>query len=361
MTPSATPAAPRPAVRAAALGVSLALFLLLLLVLEGIGWVVNRGQGEAAPFLWDREAAPWFRRPGVQAHLDPLLGPAYSVAQMEARGRRAIPGFVVSGDLDAADTLRIVTLGGSTTEGLHTESAWPALLQEELARRGVRAVVLNGGVSGYGSGQELMKLIRDVVPLRPDVVVAFNGVNETGDSGDNLGTPFTNPYLENVLEEALEGKAPWLLPNAVSWLRRTLAPGDRVTLIDPPDPPGTTAEEWARHVRIMNAVSREFGIRFVSFLQPAFGIGSYRPTDEEAQRVVRNGGCNSPRQVFYEEAMRLAAARDDIVDLTEAFAGASDVYQDHCHVVEKGNRIVATRIADELGRRGWLAGEGHRP
>ena len=82
--------------------------------------------------------------------------------------------------------LRIVALGGSTTEGIGVgdDETYPALLEKMFASRGVngrRVEVVNAGFSGFGS-HDLYYVFRDLVlPLEPDLVIYYevgNRVNE---------------------------------------------------------------------------------------------------------------------------------------------------------------------------------------
>ncbi|MEW6267925.1 MAG: GDSL-type esterase/lipase family protein, partial [Thermodesulfobacteriota bacterium] len=78
------------------------------------------------------------------------------------------------------DTLRVVAVGDSSTFGLGVEEgeAWPfvlgRLLQAALAARGderTRVEVIDAGVPGYTTLQNREQVVRDLLPLRPDVLV----------------------------------------------------------------------------------------------------------------------------------------------------------------------------------------------
>ncbi len=76
--------------------------------------------------------------------------------------------------------LRIACLGASTTYGheLAWNDAWPAQLERLLRAEGVDAEVINGGVPGWISLEMRVSLEVSVLPLRPDVVVVYEGRNE---------------------------------------------------------------------------------------------------------------------------------------------------------------------------------------
>jgi lysophospholipase L1-like esterase len=90
--------------------------------------------------------------------------------------------------------LRIAVLGDSFTEALQipVEQAFWAVTERELAgcpeRRARSVEVLNFGVSGYGTGQELLLLQDRVWAYQPDIVLlAFFSGNDISDNTFELG------------------------------------------------------------------------------------------------------------------------------------------------------------------------------
>ncbi|MBI4324967.1 MAG: hypothetical protein HY674_06850 [Chloroflexi bacterium] len=85
--------------------------------------------------------------------------------------------------LDKKDRYRIVAIGESTTMGFTIKEdgrPWPkvleALVRKELS--GARPVeVLNAGVAGYSLQEGLIRLRRDVLPLKPDMIISYFGYN----------------------------------------------------------------------------------------------------------------------------------------------------------------------------------------
>ncbi len=103
----------------------------------------------------------------------------YDVTLSFNRIRDKIEGFELYGDADNPNALKIVALGGSTTEStLHYIKGWVQYFTEYLRQNNISAVVYCGGVCAYTSSQELLKLIRDVIPLKPDIVLSYSGNND---------------------------------------------------------------------------------------------------------------------------------------------------------------------------------------
>lgn len=83
----------------------------------------------------------------------------------------------------ASNTYRIVTIGGSTTYGTGVEDyrqSYPALLEDYLQAQGYNTVeVINAGVGGYTSYESLMNIQFRVLPLQPDLLIIYQGLNDS--------------------------------------------------------------------------------------------------------------------------------------------------------------------------------------
>ena len=83
-----------------------------------------------------------------------------------------------------AGTLRVLSLGDSHTQGyeVRQEATFSAVLERYLRSRGVRAEVLNAGVSGYSTAEELAFLENEGYRYQPDVVVVAFYANDFEDN-----------------------------------------------------------------------------------------------------------------------------------------------------------------------------------
>lgn len=101
-----------------------------------------------------------------------------------------------------ADTLRVVVLGDSYCEALQVEleqTFW-AVCQRELNAcdpvPGKKIEVLNAGVSGYGTAQELLMLRHHLSQYDPDVVIlAFLTGNDIRNNSRELETDLLKPFF----------------------------------------------------------------------------------------------------------------------------------------------------------------------
>jgi hypothetical protein len=102
------------------------------------------------------------------------------------------------------DTVRIAVLGNSWTEAMQIplDKTFPSLLEKKFSHSecfgGRNVEVLNFGVSGYSTAQELLTLQQEVVKYHPDIVLATfyaardvaNNVREFNNTTDPAESPY---------------------------------------------------------------------------------------------------------------------------------------------------------------------------
>ena len=136
----------------------------------------------------------------------------------------------------AAESLRIVCLGDSTTLGTNDESNYPGLLErilEEHAMGYRQYEVINAGVPGWLSDQVALRVHHEVVALKPDAVILYVGFNDF-QSYDPL-LPIA-PQSSFVLGF---GDAPWM--QYASGASKTVA---LLNAVRQRRPAGPTAEDY---------------------------------------------------------------------------------------------------------------------
>jgi len=335
---------------------------------EVVSALLNRRAGEGIqPILFNWEE---FRRPshGIRqeggtlklSHLDPHLGYAHEYEVDRTLGDAALPGFVIYGNPNAERVLRILTLGGSTTDPLDRDN-WPKQLQRTLSERGIAAVVYNGGVSGYTTSQELLKFLRDGITVAPDIVICLNGVNDMGFVHAVEKHPMVHPYQERMLRALRGERTPVLMPNLMRaierWRIRSAPEYYRVAGVNFGVATDITpGEMWARNIHLLHAVATAQGIAHLNVLQPVLGIGEYVPAPEELEMLQQaarmfGGTYRDMLEDFYREARPIAEEAGYIVDLTDVFAGQSGRYRDARHPNAAGYGIIAESIFVELEAR----------
>lgn len=85
--------------------------------------------------------------------------------------------------LEKGNAYRIVALGESTTFGITLKAGdkpWPELLEQMIRerlkpRRPVE--VINAGIPAHSIQANLMRLKADILPLKPDMIISYHGIN----------------------------------------------------------------------------------------------------------------------------------------------------------------------------------------
>jgi hypothetical protein len=140
-------------------------------------------------------------RPGIEGHYQ-REGESY--VRINSDGQRDREHTKIK----PPDTVRIAVLGDSFAEAMHVpmEQTFWSLMERKLeecnAFPGKHVEVMNFGVSGYGTAQELMTFRQKVWGYSPDIVVlAFTTYNDIYDNSRALSKTQDVPYFTYRNEE----------------------------------------------------------------------------------------------------------------------------------------------------------------
>lgn len=285
--------------------------------------------------------------------LDPTLGYGFVGKEDE------FPGFE---KYCYADNRRkpfvILVLGGSTTSGKNVHyKCWSKCLSELLTYKQIPHIIYNGGCQGFTVSQELLKLIRDGFSLKPDIVINYSGINQVHGAFSSPETPFIDMYTARCYEAMSKG------------VKLKISTGDTVSGVNY----GVSSElgafdYWLEQCSMMHALCELRGIWHMTFNQPA--LVSYSGQDEAVLSYLLYSGClyNTKRKqcdlvdnekysercigVKYERFLDFRKCKREnipwLCDLSDLFDNDGDVYIDDCHVNEKGNQIIASKIFDKI-------------
>lgn len=238
------------------------------------------------------------------------------------------PGITIYGD-DSCEYYKIAVLGSSTTDGaLYPFRSWPELLYEELDKK---VVIYNGGVTGYVSGQELLKLIRDILTIKPDMILVYDGGS---DFYADERYPFAFSYAKTVYEYANEH----LEDGFVKRANKSVCYGiesEKQKLFN-----------WLLNIRSMYAIATERNLKFFSFFQPRLSTKRDKTVEEKSMLLSMPDNLKFlfNEELFDQDLIQTLNKTDYMYDLSHIFDGESDIYMDMWHVWEKGNRIIAKEI-----------------
>ena len=286
----------------------------------------------------------------------------YDVTLSYNRTVDTIEGFEVFGDTGNPNAKLIVALGGSTTESTYLFiKGWAQYLAEMLMHDHVPAKIYCGGVAGYSSSQELLKLLRDVLPLKPDVVLSYSGLNdlygypkptEIIRNGRPFITHFQVEFIEKIIEKLQPSKEKLPVMHDLLWQEN-----GNTTVYYGLKNQKSASELWLDNTRIMHAIAKEFGFIFVSFFQPFAFNGFYEIT--EVQKIMY--GRKAPTCIhdgykkwgapYANDVKKIISAiknYDYIYDFSRIFENHEGVYFDASHVYERGNVIIANKIYEKI-------------
>lgn len=249
-------------------------------------------------------------------------------------------GFTLfdSGIAAEDDAKTLVTLGGSTTDATFANvMSWSEFMQHKLCEQGVKTRVLCGGIAAANSTQELIKLIRDVLPMQPNAVLVYSGINDI--KMRRSQTPFVLDYQEELAGQCI---AKEMVVNGKAY--RNVGTDSKLVLHEMTCGLANHkpyAQYWIDNMRMMHALCAEFDIPFHAFLQPNAYVS-------DGDISFHKELLDAPQAQEYRQ-MTLAMAEGIrelpyITDLTKALDGQAKWYMDDCHILEPGNNLIAEKI-----------------
>lgn len=264
----------------------------------------------------------------------------------------------------------ILTIGGSTTDGffqhISAGDTYPYYLADFLAED---YQIMNGGVGGYSSLQELYKIIRDAPRIdNLHTVISLNGINETPDyHGYNKTRKIEYPFLtfeqvqmnsqQTWIDQRQISYLPSLLPNLNSliiYIGRNAPVESEESSLTLSDPIVIdSAERWLINVTRTHDVLQGQGVRYYVFLQPTMGLEGPQSspekdsTDERLFTLLTESYIEEIR-ILYSKLRRHCASLSYCFDISDQVPPTGNMYNDPRHHNSNGNRVLAQLIASIL-------------
>lgn len=244
-------------------------------------------------------------------------------------------GYYQYGNSDSEIT--IITLGGSTTTSyeMWNVRSWPEIMYEKFRHAGKKVKILNGGIAGYNSCQELLKILRDINALRPDLVICFSGLNDA--VYNNYNYPYYTPHIQAIYEGFVNSTDKYCLPLSYGQ-KNTKEPG----------------ELWIKNMEYIFEILRLNQIDFLAFLQPFIVSEGYEMDYEEKYLVNSDPEILKCLQLERDFLSNVKPQMRDIEfmkDISDCFNGYKGLFRDQYHVYEAGNTIIAEHIYNEIIKR----------
>jgi hypothetical protein len=338
--------------------IQLIIVLGLCLCIEAVSFFVVRAQQMNMGFLFNlngRNEVNEVKGFGFN-EIDPLCGWAMSNESIAAMGYDTLNNCEVLRSKGAfpVNPIKILITGGSTSDiALHKDN-WPIQLQQILSENQINAVIYAGGVGGYSSGQELLKLLRDGLAIDPDIHISYAGANEAGDGG------YVSTYEHSFYQTAYrQNFTTPIMPSTVYLLKKLLRLNysglsiKQATLIQPYD-------FWRQNMQVMSAIAMKQKHRFFGVLQPVFVMSKI---EQQKGGDVDPGGYGKEYLNYYPKARLYISQTDSsLIDFTSIFDTIQgQVYIDDCHINEPYQRVVALNIFNVLSEAGCFNLNNKRP
>lgn len=278
-----------------------------------------------------------------------------------------------------AGTFRIVALGASTTEGSQSNlETYPHFLQKELQKRypGRAIEVLNAGHHGQGIDDLLEIMKQRVVPLKPDLVLFYEGNNDIGwadyvkaDPSCNLGTCWLNAY-PGWYRWAYNNSASFVfLANRFGWntQKPPQAAHEFIT---------SKATSPAHYRKVLSDIVREAKTHNIPIVLSSFVTLAHEGLEVSHQE--NSGVFDALYKMFYPltpgeikqifdivNQQSASVAREfnlPYADIAAQFPQKLQYFPfDIIHFTPEGNQLVASFFADSLAKNGLLDAKEKTP
>lgn len=306
-----------------------------------------------------------------------------------------------------ADEFRVMVVGGSTVVGFGVEdpkATMVAQLQRLMAARlpdpRLKLRVINSGVGGFFSAQELTRLNLELILYAPDLIVVFDGYNDANqwyyvnfyphiERYRNLIKPNFHSYDYSMVEGIQRLQTPGgAVLHTLNLVNEAMPVLYYTTLIakqarsgmagwrgtggtnavgqearrDYGESLATTARNsvttYMENLRSMEGVARTRGIPIAFFLQPALPVQDadgrpYKKELAESEKALSDWVDRAPAFSAWYRSAREAFARRatdggaDVMyrDLTERFQAETEIiYVDEIHYNARGQAMLAESL-----------------
>jgi len=288
---------------------------------------------------WDKETDTYILEPNqhkatVNINNHGFRGPEFSIEKPE-------------------DVYRIFLVGGSTTASLRAPSdkvTSAGYLQSKIDEMNLenKIEVINAGIPGFQSNQELKLIKNRIVDLNPDLIIIYDGTNDINyaygfvpDKGslrdvlsDGLNRYLyfweTVPVIYHIISQTTENPESKLFDDSTADLK---------------------AELWKNNMIKVCELGKNHGFKTVILLQPILGTGErdLTETEEKQFEVFDHSKVIPAYQLFANKLDDLKPDCDIVADFRNIFDDVEgDVYFDNAHVGHLTNEIIAEKILEEI-------------
>lgn len=265
------------------------------------------------------------------------------------------------------DDYKIFVLGGSTTFGFISSTddfSIPAILEKKLQNENLNVKVINAGIPGAHSRSELYYLENYILKYSPDMIIMYDGINESENKHFTYEEFNENNYFVNHNRESIGGSKTGILTffakidcKSCMGVVQIIKSFTKTTEFSPPKYQEAEEEKdpyLIRAERLENSWSRVCSLGFdnefktVHILQPAIGVNDRILSDSE--KLVDFKDSTQFLKTLNLNKTKLQHC-DEIWDLRNTFDHKYDgvtLFFDPVHLNDIGNEIIADAIHKKL-------------
>ncbi|MCM8790655.1 MAG: hypothetical protein NC938_03035 [Candidatus Omnitrophica bacterium] len=262
-------------------------------------------------------------------------------------------------------TFRIIIVGGSGAMGYGSssdETAFPRVLEKLLntESRNKKFEVINAGLASAISAQELVLIVTELIDLKPDMVVIFDGFNDIVGSVINDRRP-NYPWRFEMIEKALKVSPTKLFLNKrlknfrlTKLIMNRLEEKRKAESINKLSSNPAGVDAYLSNIRKMVRILRGLGIEPVVILQPNLYFKK-DPSEDEKYILASEPPALQPivKPMFINARERLAEmAKSDkfaFLDFMALYDPYPDtIFFDAVHVGDRGQAIIASAIFEAI-------------
>lgn len=234
-----------------------------------------------------------------------------------------IPGFLIHTS-QGIPQIKILILGNSTSEEkFQRVRSWVEILHDILELEGNGNIIFNGSHAGNNSCMNLGRLIRDGFLLKPDIVISFSGIQDIYYRVFYSSNEITNRFNTRA-NCALERKFP--STEFCHGIQNDNSP----------------FEDWKRDEESIHAISKIYGAKSITVLQP---MNMGRKSRNLFEQVVFHDEIFEKGSKLFRES----AKNDDFyLNWIGLFDDIDKMYIDTYHYSQKGHQIIAEMMFEEL-------------
>jgi lysophospholipase L1-like esterase len=284
--------------------------------------------------------------------------------------------YGLRGAYAAPDRIRILTLGGSTTDQrfIGDGQTWQDALQRQFARAGLAVPVANAGVDGqstFGHIADFKWWFPDIPGLAPEFILFYVGINDfhidAAERFDRLVSDGTNP---SIAERIRENSAIWNLYKTLRGIYKALVVSrvghqrvrfDQIRWAHEPEQKdygfmAPRLDAYASRLRLLADLTREMGATPIFVSQPTRhyritprGIEGWSDLPPYDGRGINGIDVFHMMRKLDEVAQAVAAEKGALyVDLAKRDAWVDLDFYDFVHMTPQGAAKVGLFLYEAL-------------